>query len=148
MNGRETGSGAGPEAASAPDPTSTSRGGKVLLVDDDQDVLDFLQTLLAVEGLRAIQAGDASSALQALRDRDVKLILLDVAMPGIDGLQLCRQIKQSSDTAHLPVLVVSARPGQRVEEEALAAGADQFVRKPFDNDELIGLVRARLALTL
>jgi CheY-like chemotaxis protein len=117
---------------------------KVLLVDDDQDVLDFLQMLLAVEGLKTVQASEAGTALQALSDDEVGLVLLDVAMPGIDGLQLCRQIKASPRTKDLPVMVLSARPGQGVEEEAMAAGAETFVRKPFDNDRLLSLIRARL----
>ena len=118
---------------------------KVLLVDDDQDVLDFLQMLLAVEGLKTVQASEAGTALQALSDDEVGLVLLDVAMPGIDGLQLCRQIKASPRTRDLPVMVLSARPGQGVEDEAMAAGAETFVRKPFDNDRLLSLIRARLA---
>jgi CheY-like chemotaxis protein len=117
---------------------------KVLLVDDDQDVLDFLQMLLAVEGLKTVQASEAGTALQALSDEEVGLVLLDVAMPGIDGLQLCRQIKASPRTKDLPVMVLSARPGQGVEDEAIAAGAETFVRKPFDNDRLLSLIRARL----
>ena len=117
---------------------------KVLLVDDDQEVLEFLHTLLEVEGFAAVLAGDASAALQALRDGDVRLILLDIAMPEVDGLQLCRQIKANPGTAGIPVVVVSARPGQHVEEEARAAGADDFMRKPFDNDELLSLLRERV----
>jgi len=117
---------------------------KVLLVDDDQDVLDFLQMLLAVEGLSTVQASEAGTAMQALSDEAVGLVLLDVAMPGVDGLQLCRQIKASPRTKDLPVMVLSARPGQGVEDEAMAAGAETFVRKPFDNDQLMSLIRARL----
>jgi CheY-like chemotaxis protein len=118
---------------------------KVLLVDDDQEVLEFLHTLLEVEGFTAVMAGDASLALQALHDGEVRLVLLDIAMPEVDGLQLCRQIKSDPDFAKIPVVVVSARPGQHVEEEARAAGADDFMRKPFDNDELLGMLRERLA---
>ncbi len=119
-------------------------GSKVLLVDDDQEVLEFLHTLLEVEGFAAVIAADASAALQALRGGDVRLILLDIAMPEVDGLQLCRQIKAIPGTAGIPVVVVSARPGQHVEEEARAAGADDFMRKPFDNDELLSLLRERV----
>ena len=117
---------------------------KVLLVDDDQEVLEFLHTLLEVEGFSTVMAADASLALQALRDGEVRLILLDIAMPEIDGLQLCRQIKSDPQFARIPVVVVSARPGQHVEEEARAAGADDFMRKPFDNDELLSLLQGRL----
>ncbi len=117
---------------------------RVLLVDDDLEVLEFLHTLLALEGIDAVQASDASAALQALRAGGVGLVLLDIAMPGVDGLQLCRQIRSDAAFGRTPVVVLSARPGQQVEAEALAAGADEFVRKPFDNDELLQLVRGRL----
>jgi len=117
---------------------------KVLLVDDDQEVLEFLRTLLEVEGYSPVMAGDAGAALQALRGGDVHLVLLDIAMPDVDGLQLCRQIKADPRLAEVAVVVVSARPGQHVEEEARAAGADDFMRKPFDNDELLSLLRQRV----
>ena len=120
------------------------RRAKVLLVDDDQEVLEFLRTLLEVEGYAAVMAGDAGAALQALRGGDVGLVLLDIAMPDVDGLQLCRQIKADPRLAEVAVVVVSARPGQHVEEEARAAGADDFMRKPFDNDELLSLLRERV----
>ena len=117
---------------------------RVLIVDDDQEVLDFMRTLLDLEGIEAVPAGDASAALQELQGGRVALVLLDVAMPGVDGLQLCRQIKTNAGFGKIPVVIVSARPGQHVESEALAAGADEFLRKPFDNDELLQLVRSKI----
>jgi CheY-like chemotaxis protein len=117
---------------------------RVLVVDDDQEVLEFVHTLLDLEGIEAVAAGDASAALQELRGGKVRLVLLDVAMPGIDGLQLCRQIKSDPQFGKIPVVFISARPGQHVESEALAAGAEEFLRKPFDNEELLELVRAHI----
>lgn len=118
---------------------------EVLLVDDDHEVLDFLELLLSVEGVSTVRADDAAAAERALEGRDVGLVLVDIAMPGVDGLELCRRIKGADRTRALPVVVLSARPGQQAEAEALAAGADLFVRKPFDNAELVEIVREKLA---
>ncbi|MHB8418628.1 MAG: response regulator [Myxococcales bacterium] len=116
---------------------------RVLVVDDDAEVLDFLEVLLSVEGIATLRAAGAEEALGRLAD-GVGLVLVDIAMPGVDGLELCRRIKASPETADLPVVVLSARPGQVAASEAMAAGADDFLRKPFDNDELLALVRAKL----
>lgn len=115
----------------------------VLVVDDDPDVLDFLEVLLSVEGYGTVRASGAEEALARLEER-VGLVLVDIAMPGLDGLELCRRIKASPKTASLPVVILSARPGQIAASEALAAGADDFLRKPFDNDELLSVVRSKL----
>lgn len=116
---------------------------RVLVVDDDPEVLDFLEVLLSVEGIATLRASGAREALDRIED-GVGLVLVDIAMPGVDGLELCRRIKASPGTASLPVVVLSARPGQVAASEALSAGADDFLRKPFDNDELLALVRGKL----
>ena len=122
-----------------------SAGPRVLLVDDDDDVLDFLETLLAIEGFATARAAGAVAAFAKLTaDPEIALVLVDIAMPDIDGLELCRRLKAAPATRGLPVVVLSARPGQKAEAEALSAGADDFLRKPFDNDELLRLVRERL----
>ncbi len=115
-----------------------------LVVDDDQEVLDFLEVLLSVEGISTLRAEGAEEALRHLSAGGIGLALVDIAMPGVDGLELCRRIKAAPATHGLPVVVLSARPGQVAESEAMAAGADHFLHKPFDNDELVKLVRAKL----
>ncbi len=124
----------------------TGAGGSkvVLVVDDDVEVLDFLEVLLSVEGISAVRADGAEAALRHLAELAIGLVLVDIAMPGLDGLELCRRIRATPKTQKLPVVVLSARPGQVAESEAMAAGADHFLHKPFDNDELVKLVRAKL----
>jgi DNA-binding response OmpR family regulator len=117
---------------------------QVLVVDDDQEVLDFLEVLLSVEGVSTLRAENADEALRHLGAGGIGMVLVDIAMPGIDGLELCRRIRSAPATQKLPVVVLSARPGQVAESEAMAAGADHFLHKPFDNDELVRLVRAKL----
>jgi len=117
---------------------------KVLIVDDDREVAEFLVTLLELEGIESLVAPAAPEAKAALEDEEVALVLLDVAMPGMDGIELCRQISGDPKTRDVPIIVVSARPGRDVVERSLQAGAREFVRKPFENQELIGRIRRLL----
>lgn len=114
---------------------------RVLLVDDDAEICQFLVTLLELEGMQAHVAVTPDAALAALAGSDV--VLLDVAMPGVDGLELCRRIRATGFGR--PILVVSARPGPDLPRKAAEAGANGFVRKPFDNAELIAQIRFLLA---
>ncbi len=111
---------------------------RVLLVDDDAEICQFLETLLGLEGFETRVATTAADAMAALPDADV--VLLDVAMPEVDGLELCRRMRAASFRG--PVLVVSARPGPDLPRKAVEAGASGFVRKPFDNTELVGRLRS------
>jgi CheY-like chemotaxis protein len=118
---------------------------RVLVVDDDPEIGTFLSTLLELEGIESSVATSAAAALEQL-DRGVpNLVLLDVAMPDRDGIDLCRELKNDPRTAEVPVFVVSARPGKDVVERAMAAGAEEFIRKPFENSELISRIRDRLS---
>jgi CheY-like chemotaxis protein len=119
---------------------------RVLVVDDDPEIVTFLATLLELEGIESQVATSANAAL-AMVDRAgaPELVLLDIAMPDRDGLDLFRAVKRDPRTRDVPVFVVSARPGKDVVERALAAGAEEFIRKPFENQELIARIRTRLS---
>ena len=118
---------------------------RVLVVDDDPEIVTFLATLLELEGIDSQVATSAAAALAMLdRAGPPQLVLLDIAMPDRDGLDLCRALKKDPRTRDVPVFVVSARPGKDVVERALAAGAEEFIRKPFENHELIARIRGRL----
>jgi CheY-like chemotaxis protein len=117
---------------------------RVLVVDDDPEIVTFLATLLELEGIESQVATSAAAALEKLEHGLPNLVLLDIAMPDRDGLDLCRSLKKDPRTRDVPVFVVSARPGKDVVERALAAGAEQFIRKPFENQELIARIRDRL----
>ena len=116
---------------------------RVLLVDDDPEICDFLATLLELEGLAPVVAADAAAAMQAAPGAAVALI--DVAMPVVDGLTLCRNLREAGFRA--PILLASARPGPELPLQARAAGADGFIRKPFDNGDLVARLRQHLAAT-
>ena len=116
---------------------------QVLLVDDDPEICQFVSLLLELEGFTPIVATRASDALSiALGDRPAA-ILVDVAMPDVDGFELCRRLRAGGVDA--AILVVSARPGQGLLRRAVDAGADEFIRKPFDNAELIARLRHWIA---
>src|SRR3954467_8733609 len=117
---------------------------RVLVVDDDPEIVTFLATLLELEGIDSTVATSAAAALEKLDHVVPTLVLRDIAMPDRDGLDLCRALKKDPRTREVPVFVVSARPGKDVVERALAAGAEEFIRKPFENQELIARIRGRL----
>jgi DNA-binding response OmpR family regulator len=114
---------------------------RVLLVDDDAEICQFLETLLGLEGFETRSAPSAPAAMAELPE--AQIVLLDVAMPDVDGLELCRRMRGGGFQG--PILVVSARAGPDLPRKATEAGASGFVRKPFDNAELVGRIRALLA---
>ncbi len=119
--------------------------GPVLVVDDDPEILNFLSTLLDLEGIETRLATSAQAALNVLSQANLpRLVLLDIAMPDRDGLDLCKALKADARTKGIPVFVVSARPGPEVAQRAIAAGAEEFIRKPFENAEMVDRIRARL----
>lgn len=115
---------------------------RVLLVDDDAEICEFLATLLELEGMSPATASSPDEALAALPG--AAAVLVDVAMPGMDGLELCRRMRRTGYGG--PILVVSARPGPDLPRKALEAGADEFVRKPFENTDLLARLRHHLSL--
>ena len=125
--------------------TNRDAPGKVLVVDDDPEIVTFLSTLLELEGIESSVATSAAAALEQLQQGRPDLVLLDIAMPDRDGIDLCKELKSDPRLAEVPVFVVSARPGKDVVDRALAAGAEEFIRKPFENQELIARIRVRLS---
>jgi DNA-binding response OmpR family regulator len=113
---------------------------RILLVDDDTDICQFLATLLELEGMEPVVSPSPDEALSALPGADA--VLLDVAMPKVDGLELCRRMRGGGFAG--PIVVLSARPGPELPARAAAAGASAFVRKPFENAELVEMLRALL----
>lgn len=113
----------------------------VLLVDDDPKIRDLLRLYVEREGHRALFAADGEAALDtALRARP-DLVLLDVMLPGLDGFEVCRRIRDMSD---VPILLLTARSGEGDKVVGLDMGADDYVVKPFSPRELMARVRALL----
>ena len=117
----------------------------VLIGEDEPDNQVILQTVVeSLVGVRAQVAGDGLEVLASVVRERPHMILLDLMMPGLDGFQVTRELKSNPATANIPIVAVSAmaRPDDR--EAALAAGCDEFVRKPFELDDLEAVIRSYL----
>jgi len=113
---------------------------KVLIVDDAQQVRRVLRTALSAEGYTIFEAGTGEEALNLFRTSPPDVILLDVNMPGMTGLETCHEIRRHSD---VPILMLTVRNAERDKVMALDAGADDYVVKPFGMQELLARLRQR-----
>ena len=118
--------------------------GHILIVDDTPENLLLARAQLERAGHRVTAAADGNAALAAVRSDPPDLILLDVLMPGIDGHEVCRRLKADESTSAIPVIMLTALREQADKLEALGAGADDFLSKPFDRAELLARVRSHL----
>lgn len=118
----------------------------ILVVEDDPAVRDALERALSFEGYAVDVARDGAVALSMIREGDYDLIVLDVMMPHLDGLETCRRIRAGGDD--IPILMLTARTAVDDRVEGLDAGADDYVAKPFSLDELLARIRALLRRSL
>jgi two-component system, OmpR family, KDP operon response regulator KdpE len=115
--------------------------GNILVVDDEPQITRVLKTTLSSHGYGTRTAGDGEEALQVMKDWSPDLLITDLRMPNMDGLELCRRVREKS---LIPIIVLSVKGEERTKVEALDAGADDYVTKPFNVDELLARVRAAL----
>jgi len=113
----------------------------VLVVDDEPQITRVLRTSLSAQGYDIRVANTGEMALEIMKDWSPNLIITDLSMPSVDGIQLCREVRAVSA---VPILVLSVRDKEQQKVEALDAGADDYVTKPFGMDELLARVRAHL----
>jgi diguanylate cyclase (GGDEF)-like protein len=116
----------------------------VLVVDDDIDIARFIEVNLRLEGFDVTVAHDGQEALEVINDAVPDLALLDVMMPRLDGVELCRRLRSDPLTASLPVIMLTAKSLSADKVVGLTAGADDYIIKPFDTLELIARVRSTL----
>ena len=117
---------------------------KILIVEDERDLIKLLKYNLEKEGYKVSYATDGSVALAEIRRDTPDLVLLDLMLPGMDGLEICRQIRRHEKYATIPVLMLTARGEEADRVVGLEIGADDYVTKPFSMRELIARVRALL----
>jgi two-component system, OmpR family, response regulator VicR len=115
----------------------------VLVVDDNKGVLEFLLLLLSKHGLSVIGASNGNQCLDIVKSRPVDLIILDVMMPVMDGLQVCHELKKT--TPSIPIILLTARDDMTTRAAAMDLGVSEFVAKPVNNRDLLSRVRMQLS---
>ena len=118
----------------------TARG-TVVLIEDEESIADLIRMYFEQDGYRLVHAATGESGLDAVRDRDPRVVLLDLGLPGMDGIEVCRRIRAISD---VPVIMLTARDAEVDKIVGLEIGADDYVTKPFSPRELVARVRAVL----
>jgi CheY-like chemotaxis protein len=118
--------------------------GRVLVVDDDDVIRQLITVNLELEGFEVIAASDGQDALDKVKDVKPVVVTLDVMMPRVDGWEAAARLRQDPETAHVKVILLSARPQEADIQRGERIGVDAYLTKPFDPDELIDTVR-RLA---
>jgi DNA-binding response OmpR family regulator len=109
----------------------------IMLVDDDRDLRTLMGLILKREDYAILEAGSGDSAIKMLTAHIPDLFILDIMMPGMNGYELCRHLKSNEATAHLPVILLSARSDETSMFEGLEAGADLYLVKPIPTNDLI-----------
>ncbi len=117
---------------------------KILVVEDEVDILELIDFKLSREGFQIIQAADGEAGLEKARSEDPDLMLLDIMLPGLDGLEICRRLKRDPLTESIPIIFVSAKGEESDVVAGLELGADDYLIKPFSPRELAARAKAVL----
>ena len=117
-------------------------GKTILIVEDEQNIVDILSFNLSREGYDTLEAYDGPAGLQLALENDPDLILLDLMLPGMDGFEVCRKVRESGSAA--PIIMLTAREEEADKVLGLELGADDYMIKPFDSKELVARVKAVL----
>jgi two-component system phosphate regulon response regulator PhoB len=117
---------------------------KVLIIEDEHDLIRLIKYNLEKEGFRVSSVTDGSLVMAELRREEPDLLVLDLMLPGMDGLEICRQVRRHDRYAGIPILMLTARSGEADRVVGLELGADDYVTKPFSMRELVARIRALL----
>jgi DNA-binding response OmpR family regulator len=117
---------------------------RILVVEDDADVAELIRVTLEDDGLPVTVVADGERALAALGQAPPALVVLDLMLPGISGLEVCRRLRADADTARLPIVIVTAKASEADRVVGLELGADDYLTKPFSARELVARIRAVL----
>lgn len=117
---------------------------KILIVDDEPDIVETLKFLMESEGFESIIAMDGEDALKKAKEENPDIIILDVMLPKINGYKVCRLLKFDSKYKHIPILMVTARSQEEDKVIGEETGADEYITKPFDINEVIQKIHTYL----
>ncbi len=118
---------------------------KILVVDDEVDLVKTLRFSLETEGYTVLASYNGEDALNLARKERPDLVLLDIMLPKLDGYKVCRLLKFDERYKHIPILILSAKTQEKDKIIGMETGADEYVTKPFDMDELIGKIKGYLS---
>lgn len=118
--------------------------GKIIVIEDETDILEVIEHNLSREGYEVHTVTDGSEGLRRVKKEMPSLVLLDIMLPGLDGIEICRKLKEDDATRHIPIIMVTAKGEESDIVLGLGLGADDYITKPFSPRELTGRVRAVL----
>jgi two-component system alkaline phosphatase synthesis response regulator PhoP len=122
----------------------SSRFLKILIVDDEKDIVDLVAYNLEKEGYETLKALDGEKALQLVRTKTPDLVVLDLMLPGIQGLEVCKRIRKDPETASISIIMLTAKGAEIDKIVGLEVGADDYITKPFSVKELLARIKAVL----
>ena len=115
---------------------------EILIIEDDRDIVETLEYNLKKEGFKVFKSYDGAAGLRSAEEKHPALIILDLMLPGLDGLEVCRRIKKNPKTANIPIIMLTAKGTETDKVVGLEVGADDYLTKPFSNKELIARIKA------
>ncbi|CAG0957020.1 response regulator transcription factor [Geobacter sp.] len=118
---------------------------KILIVEDEESLLKLESILLTSRGYDVTGVADGATALEQVVSARPDLVILDIMLPGMDGFEVCRRIKQNPETAHIPVMMLTAKKSAQDTERGMAAGASAYVTKPFKSAKIIEIIQELLS---
>jgi DNA-binding response OmpR family regulator len=121
-----------------------SAKGRILIVDDDPNAVEILTRMLEREGYDCVSAASGAAALQLVRAQAVDVILLDVMMPEMDGLQVCERLRQDSELRQIPVILLTAKDDMETRSRGMALGVSEYLTKPVNKRELFLRIGAQV----
>ncbi|MEX0771181.1 MAG: response regulator [Balneolaceae bacterium] len=116
----------------------------ILVVDDEQDILDLIEYNLRIEGFEVLKAENGQEGIQLVKDHKPDLILLDIMMPEMDGLEVCDRLRKDETVSRIPIIFLTARDDEKTEVEGLNLGADDYITKPISTRKLLSRIKAVL----
>ncbi len=120
---------------------------RILVVDDDHEVVALLEKLLVKKGYEVIKAHSGEDALEIVATESLDLVILDITLPGVDGIWVTRRMRQDEKTRVIPIIIITGHQEKEYRIKGIEAGADDFITKPFDIDEVLARVRTSLNLS-
>jgi DNA-binding response OmpR family regulator len=111
---------------------------RILVLDDDPDIGTMIKMMLEYKGYSVTVSDRAEQAEEVLRNNNIDLIIMDMLLSGVNGTDICTELKENTSTSHIPIMMISAHPNAK--EICLKAGADEFISKPFDMQDILSKI--------